>query len=551
MSKSWIVRIIAGIIILIVMIGAVVYSIKSPHKDAPTVETIEGFSTITSVAGCTFMINEDFVDKATAVTQISEGVNFSADDFYSYKNGKDQYMLFCMNNDDGIVVAVEKGTHFDLKDAENPNDAIKNADVMGIWFGTDKEGLKLDVNDNKCDGQVTAQVVITNELYNDFIGKIITLRNNDEEWSMFVGIPGNRYKKLSKNAKAGIEAIASSFHLSDNTGELQEPEYAVVIDGTKEDAVSSNTVSGNVSSLSDKEDVPEVVEVSKETITPAPTPVTVSMDNIETTDAQVSDNIAEDVTESTQESGDIEVTDSKEDEETNEQDKDTMPAPYEEETEGKESEEEISEEKEETIEFGESETLETTDITGLENKVKTESTVKKDWDDNKAYSSNIYSMLNVGQVGLFEAISRSNKDTGKEQLMVKITKVLDSKNTEKMIEEATKINALPVKYYPAPSGCHWESIVYSVNFGDSNYEPYTNVKLVGADGKALKYRGIKYPTRTFDVYTGKRRGSWKDGMIVYYAIPNGCEEYVLKIGDGDNINNWQSAYFFVKRDKPQ
>lgn len=531
MTKTILIRIISLVVIGVVVVAVAIYFLTTPGKETTGVQNVEGYSTITSVAGCTFMVNGNFTDKATAVTQISEGVNFEKGSFYSYKNGKDQYLLFNLDNS-GIVVAVEKGTNFHLEKAEDPVAAVKESDIMGIWFGTDKEGLKLDKGGSRCDGHVTAQVVITNDLYNDFIGRIVTLNNGSEEWSMFVGIPGNRYKNMTKKAKEGIDVIADSFALSNNTGEFEEPDYAVVIDGSKPSengvisasSMSDNTASSNVASDSNG---PSFIEISGDEI-----PGT-SVSEDETEEKADENDVEEDIesSEGTETGSEEEETP---EESPSEEEAETPPAEESEQTEEPAVQEPVKEAE---------------DVSETKDKpkaVRTASTVIEEKDDGKAYYSSVYQMLNLGQTGLFDVISKAN--TGRpEQMMARLYGIQNSVATKKSIEDAFKAELSPFAYSDPPPGCHWESAIYAVNLEGINDNPYVNVKLVGADGKALKFRGVKYSMVTHDIYSYKMKGSWKDGIMVYYAVPNGCTEYVLKVGDGDDINGWNAAYFYINR----
>ena len=543
MTKTILIRIISLVVIGVVVVAVAIYFLTAPEKETTGVQNVEGYSTITSVAGCTFMVNGNFTDKATAVTQISEGVNFEKGNFYSYKNGKDQYLLFNLDNS-GIVVAVEKGTNFHLNKAEDPTMAVKESDIMGIWFGTDKEGLKLDKGKERCDAHVTAQVVITNDLYNDFIGRMVTLDNGSEEWAMFVGIPGNRYKNMTKKAKEGIDVIADSFVLSNNTGEFQEPEYAVIIDGSTS---SENTVPVT-SSISGN-------GVSNNTATANETEVSVvSGDEVLETTVSENDTVSGDEVITEEVEGETEGTEEGEQPEENPEEAPEEPEQQEAEESEQTEQVETSEEQEQTEEAQEEapeepEPEEKPETTEERPKaVRTGSTVIEENDDGKAYYSSVYQMLNLGQTGIFDVISKAQ--TGKpEQMMARLYGIQDSVATRQAIEKAFGMGLSPFAYMAPPAGCHWESVIYAVNYDGINDRPYVNIKLVGADGKALKYRGIKYSMFTHDIYSSTMNGSWKDGMMVYYAVPNGCTEYVLKIGDGDNINGWNAAYYYINRSK--
>ena len=486
MSRKNILRIIAIIVVAVVAVGVFIAQMTTPKAAEPSVEQKNGYSTITSVAGCTFMVNSVFTDQATAVTQISDGIDFDRQGFYSYKNGTDQYMLFQL---DGIVVAVEKGTTFNFDDYKDKEEALNNSSIMGIWFGTDKDGIKYDKKDYRGEGIVTAQVVITNDLYNDFIGKLVCLKKDGEEWSMFVGIPGTRYKEVGKEAKNGIESIAESFHLSDNTGEFAEPEYAVVISGD------------NVGQVVKAEEI----EVKKEK--PPKQTVSEPAAPVEESEKVSADSVSE------QEEPVEEVV---------VQEEKPTEAPIEEKDE--------EEKKPETA--------------AAKPTVTVKSTVRNNASDDKAYSSSIYSMLSVGKSGVFEA--KTGTGDGITQMIVKLNAIQDSKVTSNEVYNYVLKHMNDTILYEAPPGCHFESAEFEVSAPEgASSIPYTDVRFVGADGKALKFRGIKYSTRTYDLISEDDMSGGK--RIVYYAVPNGCTEYVLKFGDGDDINGWKSAYYYVER----
>lgn len=488
MSRKNILRVLAIIVVAVVAVGVFIAQMTTPKAAEPSVEQKSGYSTITSVAGCTFMVNSAFTDQATAVTQISEGINFDRQGFYSYKNGTDQYMLFQL---DGIVVAVEKGTSFNFDDYKEKEEALNNSSIMGIWFGTDKDGIKYDKKGDRSESTVTAQVVITNDLYNDFIGKLICYEKDGEEWSMFVGIPGTRYKEIGKEAKNGIDSIAETFHLSDNSGEFTEPEYAVVISGNNAGQVVE------AEEIEVKEEVAPVSEPHEETSEITTEETTVSEDT--SADEAPDEPVVTDVPDETP----------------------------------------VEEEQEET-----SEEI-VPEVKPAQSTVSVKSTVRDNASDDKAYTSSIYSMLGVGKSSIYDV--KTGTGDGKTQLIAKLCNIQDSKTTSDLLYQALLTDFTEIIAYDAPPGCHWESAVFDIKANGASVTPYTDVRFVGADGKALKFRGIKYSTRTYDLGCVSDDGEWVKGYTVYYAVPNGCTEYVLRVGDGDDINGWQSAYYYVER----
>ena len=52
---------------------------------------------------------------------------------------------------------------------------------------------------------VTAEVVITSELYGDYSGKLATIESGDEEWSLFVGVVAPSTGAMSKEQAAMVK----------------------------------------------------------------------------------------------------------------------------------------------------------------------------------------------------------------------------------------------------------------------------------------------------------------------------------------------------------
>ena len=75
--------------------------------------------------------------------------------------------------------------------------------------------------------------------------------------------------------------------------------------------------------------------------------------------------------------------------------------------------------------------------------------------------------------------------------------------------------------------------------------PYINTKIVGIDGNALVFRGIKNRTRCFDQQI-RADGNTVE-MYAFYSVPNGCKEYALRFGEGDtDVDGVFHGYFLVK-----
>ena len=191
-------------------------------------DEISGYTKIICVPGISFYINTPFVDKATAITQITEDISFQNSQYYSYKNGVDKYLLFNM---DGIIVAAEKGTDFWLDEASDPEYALSNTSLSNIWFTKGTKKLNTSTRDDRTTTLVKAGVTINSTTYGDFCGKLININKDGEEWSLFVGVPGERYDKLPEKSKDGIDGITDTLKFAESSDLLSRDTYAVSLNG--------------------------------------------------------------------------------------------------------------------------------------------------------------------------------------------------------------------------------------------------------------------------------------------------------------------------------
>ena len=419
------------LILLIVIVSVLIvvmclFSGKKKSSDS-TEESMPGYSQITDLPGTSFFVNSKFTDSATAITEISNDVELQSNQYYSYKNGKDKYILFDMN---GIVVAAQKGTKFGLDKASDKEKALTSASLMNIWFSDGTKKLDSVTSGNTTITKVAAGVVINDALYGDFAGELVNITNGKEEWSLFVGVPGEQYSDLSNNSKKGIEAIASTFKFSNTSALLDQDVYAVSVKGTNEKKKVNTTVS-----------------------------------------------------------------------------------------EVKASDKGLSLSKQDTTE-------------------------KKD--TQKAYSSTPYNMLSVGDNGILSAFNDTT--IAYEEPIINISAIHKGQDAIDIIKRFCKTTG-DYKYTDAPAGSAWEVAEYALDYHNCKAQDYVNVCLCGMDGGQLKYRGIKYEERTYDMpFEAKQNGDWIQHYYVYYAIPNGCTEYCLKAGESVSVtkDKAQAAYFKIK-----
>ena len=176
-----------AVIVLISVIASVLF-IKNMNKSSVN----QGdYRLVTEVPGCEFEIDKARIDTSTAVTEISKQINFLDYETYSFKNGSDLFIMFNMRK---YVIVAKKGTNFNLSSA-NLDQTLKENDLQGIWFKPiEKEKVKK--NGNKYCVKVSAEVVITSSLYNDFEGELVTFEKDGEEWALFSGYQNPEDKEI-------------------------------------------------------------------------------------------------------------------------------------------------------------------------------------------------------------------------------------------------------------------------------------------------------------------------------------------------------------------
>ena len=424
-------RILIGVIVMvsiIVIIGSVFAGRnKSTSVENLTQEKMPGFTEITCIQGASFFVNSQFTEKATAITQVSDNITFQRNQYYSYKNGEDRYLLFNMEQ---LIVAAQKGTDFWIGDSNDKEHSLLNTNMMNIWFTQGSKKFDSTTISNGVTVTVaTAGVSINSTTYGDFCGKLVNINKDGEEWSLFVGVPGERFDKLSDNSKKGIETICSTFSFSNSADLLAQDIYAVSLDG---------------------------------------------------------DNTKEKV--------------------------DTT---------------------EEIFEYDEA----SLNLSNQKNVA--------DKDEEKAYTSTPYSMLILGDNGLLSAFN--DNTIHYEDAIIKPTHVYRDEEAKEIIKDFC-MTSEQYEYNECPAGSSWEVLEYDLNYKNCENEDYVNIQIKGLDGEELRYRGIKYTSRTYDmVYKTEEDGDWIRHYYTYYAVPNGCSEYCIEAGERESVNGEEvsAAYYHI------
>lgn len=172
--------------------------------------------------------------------------------------------------------------------------------------------------------------------------------------------------------------------------------------------------------------------------------------------------------------------------------------------------------------------------------------------ENRAYESSIKDMLSIGINGLVGTFNELNKNPeGKysiDEPIVCPEKIYTGSEAVDMIKQYCEDTEY-YDYFTCQDGCSWEVLEYSVNYKNCDYRDYINVRIKGLDGSNLKYRGIEYSPRSYDINNQSvREGDWSRKCRVYYAVPNGCYEYCLVFGDADYYQDTDricSAYYHI------
>ena len=384
------------------------------------------YAEINCIDGLSFYVPFSVTNQATAVTQIVDGMGYDSNSIYSYNNGEDTYILFCM---DQLIILAEKGTNFGFKDSANKANNIGNSSIVNTWF--EPLGKKLSFEDETNNGiykiicNVSAEVVITSELFGDYIGKLAVIDANDSEWSLFVGVVAENTSEMSGQQLSLVNAIVESMQCKAKT-EVAKTEYDVVIEHNLEttEEVSSPTPipTENPLQVEENEPKPEEMGESEEDTTNTEDEVIIE-DNSE-------DVTAEDIPTPTPISDDINIEETENTEET------SIPLPT------------------------------STPVTSLEKKgmnVNNQKTIEKE--AGKAYASDEYSMLAIGQCGFYDAYS---SEQTLERPVICINNLYTGDEAVRIIKNQITEES-GYQYFDAPDGYTWNVVQYDLSYKDCTW----------------------------------------------------------------------------------
>ena len=211
--------------------------------------------------------------------------------------------------------------------------------------------------------------------------------------------------------------------------------------------------------------------------------------------------------------------------------------------------EEISEEtsvSEEESETPSGPTEEKEDVDANENETLTASSTQREVEDNvnTAYSSTVYSMLPVGSIGYMDIL---NEEIGKtEPAYIKVLETYGDNEARKLIAEYEALTGdTTYSSMEIPAGCHIEAVAYDVRYTSENWS-YVDIKLSSLSGEELRYRGMPYSSRTYDIHKIlNENNDWVQGYVTFYIVPDGCTEYALRCSGIINNDETRPAWFYV------
>ncbi len=200
-------KIYITVVLIILIIAVICISIvQEKYK--------KNYTIITSVDGVEFDVPNELLTQATAITNMPKEMDCS--NTYSYKDGKNTYMLFNMGQ---FIIVVENQTGYRLRDVSDIEETMKANPLDGIWFEeAEKDTLHTKTSEDnvfKAVANVTSEVTISNQHQGKFIGKFAYISENDYECSMFVGFKGESYNNIDTTKRKIMNYITRSLAVTE------------------------------------------------------------------------------------------------------------------------------------------------------------------------------------------------------------------------------------------------------------------------------------------------------------------------------------------------
>lgn len=143
--------------------------------------------------------------------------------------------------------------------------------------------------------------------------------------------------------------------------------------------------------------------------------------------------------------------------------------------------------------------------------------------------SDLTHLLSIGDTGRLNALDNNGKKL--DSTTITIEELYTGQEAADMIKDYCNSDAALYDYVAPQDGYTWHVIKYRTE--KSPDDLYINIKLEGLDGGKLNYNGIVASSRTYDMFYKISKapdGGYQD-LYCYYAVPNGCKEYMLECGN--------------------
>lgn len=136
---------------------------------------------------------------------------------YSYSDGDDHFTFL---NKDKLFVAGQKHTAFVLNNTQNIEKTLAKNAIVDMYFTLSTDTLESDIVDRVTMTKVSTVVSMDDKEYGDYCGKLVNIWDGQEEWSLFVGVPGKLYDELSQKEIRELERIIDTFKAYDSLDEV-------------------------------------------------------------------------------------------------------------------------------------------------------------------------------------------------------------------------------------------------------------------------------------------------------------------------------------------
>jgi len=505
-----------------------------------------GYTLEDSVKGVTFDVPDSLISQATAVTAITDDM---ADGSWLYKNGADAYLAYNMKD---CVIMVQAGTNFDFENAKDVKSVLKEKGVNSVYFNEVDRQLNYTTS-RKNDAykivfDVNADLSITPDIFGVFTGKLAVVSDGENEYSLFIGVPGNTQIDMDKKTMSIIDHIAASLTI---TGESPITDVENDADGGEEEKVEEEKTEEDV----DATDITNVATGEIENVTTEEVEEETDTENegseaSTSEDSSEKDAAAEVETDSDSKSSDEKDVSNKESSDTTTVDSSKSDEATKEDTAA--TEEIVELELEEVVE-------KTADTTNKEEQVVTQTANTNSTQPSTSISSSVgsnqkqrkvrsslYSMALVGETTFVQADTYSSEMPMTEG-SVTINRLISGKEAVELIKKAYKDKALLGEYEDAPVGTSYEVIEYTTSIDPT--VGYIDIRMEGLDGNNLKHQGIEYGKRTNDIlgYVTVGGDGRYEKCYCFYAVPNGCKEYLIEMGSFLDELREKNAYYDIKR----